>query len=272
MKNITKKDKTLYLIGSLTVLSFIVLSVLCFSLIQGEVITLESDSEKREQSTGVFSEDLWRKQLELYLDFQKKDQSKLNEDKLASENQTKELPDEDVKKPLPKEEEVKQLLETNEAFLFSSLTASPGSVSISGKAIGYNVAINGSPVEIQNGKFSSGASSSFTIIFINDKEKRVINVSSPPYATNFAVQYLTIGIDPFSSYMTLHVKLNLKLPGTMTGELINLSSGAGSSTSTQNGEFNLTVPLIEGNNAITARGSWLTISLDLPSINIKLSN
>ncbi|MFO7655432.1 MAG: hypothetical protein R6W78_00010 [Bacteroidales bacterium] len=270
MKNKPKKYNTLYIIGSLTVISFVVFCLLYFFLIQKEVITLRSDTETIEQSDDVFSEDLWRKQLELYLDFQKKE-SKQEKNTLPSEKQTNEIPQKDIHK-LPEKEEINKNIEVKEAFLFSSLTSSTGSVSVSGKATGYNVKINGSTIEVQNGKFSSGASSTFSIVFENEMEKRVVHVSSPPYATNMAVQYLTIGIDPFTSYMTLHIKLNLKLPGTMTGELINLSSGAGSSISTQNGEFNLSVPLIEGNNAITARGSWLTISLDLPSINIKLSN
>lgn len=257
-------------------MSFFALFTLWFiSFLNQKVITLNlnSQSENEEHENAVFSEDLWRKQLELYLDFQKKEQTNLKEEdiKVADQAPGVDLSNDSVK-DIPKEKVVSPSIKENEAFIFSSLTGSPGSVSVSGKAVGYSVFINDSLVEVTNGKFSSGASSSFTVSFKNNSTQRVIRVTSPSYSTNLAVQYLTIGIDPFAAYMTLHVKLNLKLPGTMTGELINTTNGSASSIKTQNGEFNLSVPLSEGSNLITARGSWLTISLDLPSINVSLSN
>jgi hypothetical protein len=274
------KDRSLLIIGSLIIISFFTLAILWFvSVSNQKVISLneKSHTEKIEDSNAVFSEDLWRKQLELFLDFQKKEQTKeqtnLKEEDIKEEEQAPgKDPSNDSDKDIPKEKVLSPNIQENEAFLFSSLTGSPGSVSVSGKAIGYSVLVNDSPVEIKNGKFNSGASSSFTVTFKNNASQRIIRVTSPSYSTNLAVQYLSIGIDPFAAYMTLHVKLNLKLPGTMTGELINVTNGSASSTRTQNGEFNLSVPLSEGNNSITARGSWLTISLDLPSINVSLSN
>jgi hypothetical protein len=271
-----KKDNTLWIIGSLILVSFVLLAIIWFLIFFNQkIVTLnqDHDNQTKQPSGAIFSEDLWRKQLELYLDFQEKENSKNNIDVNDEIVQT---PDQN---PPRNNESIPQDQATDdqnpiatEAFLFSSLTGSPGSISLTGKAVGYSVLVNDVPVDLANGKFSSGTSSSFTVTFKNDTTKRVVRVSSPSYSTNLAVQALSIGIDPFTSYMTLYVKLNLKLPGSMTGELINTTNGAASSTSTQNGEFNLSVPLAEGNNAITARGSWLTISLDLPSINVSITN
>lgn len=271
-----KIDKSLWISGSVILVSFTLLSsIWLFYFYQQKVIILNQSQEKsiKKSSDAVFSEDIWRKQLEKFLELKEKD---LVKPKVETNKETPQAPVHDTglkSENIPPDQSSKnEKSETKEAFLFSSLTSSPGSISVTGKAIGYSVEVNDSPVNIDNGKFSTGAGSSFKVTFMDGQNKRVVRVSSPSYSTNLAVQFLSIGIDPFASYMTLHVKLNLKLPGSMTGELINTTNGSASSTSTHNGEFNLSVPLTEGNNAITARGSWLTISLDLPSINVSLSN
>ena len=271
-----KIDKSLWISGSVILVSFTLLSsIWLFYFYQQKVIILNQSQEKsiKKSSDAVFSEDIWRKQLEKFLEFKENEVGKPD---AGTSEETPQVPEYDISPKseinTPDQPSKNEKSETKEAFLFSSLTSSPGSISVSGKAIGYSVEVNDSPVNIDNGKFSTGAGSSFKVTFMDGQNKRVVRVSSPSYSTNLAVQYLSIGIDPFASYMTLHVKLNLKLPGSMTGELINTTNGSASSTSTHNGEFNLSVPLTEGNNAITARGSWLTISLDLPSINVSLSN
>lgn len=271
-----KIEKSLWISVSIILVSFTLLStVWLYDFYQQKVVVLNQSQEKKNNtsSNAVFSEDIWRKQLEMFLEFKEKE---LVKPKVETNKETPQAPVHDTglnSENIPPDQSSKnEKSEAKEAFLFSSLTNSPGSISISGKAVGYTVEVNDSPVPVNNSSFSTGAGSSFTATFIDGQNRRVVRVSSPSYSTNLAVQYLSIGIDPFASYMTLHVKLNLKLPGSMTGELINTTNGSASSTSTHNGEFNLSVPLTEGNNAITARGSWLTISLDLPSINVSLSN
>ncbi len=279
MMNITQK-KTSYtalyiaMILILISLSFLLLSVL--GIMKNTKIKLTNDKEKTtEINEIVFSEDQWRKQLEPYLKFKEEQDIKesLQQDQHVPPDNNVNFSDKQLDKNDSKDKEPPRVATIiHEAYFTSSLTSAPGSVALSGKTTGYQMEINGKNQVLTEGKFSTGVASQFKIKFYNSEISRSVHVSSPPYSTNVVVQYLTIGVDPFNQHMSLHGKISLNLPGTMEGELLNLSTGAGSSTVLENGAFSLSVPLTMGENYITARGSWLTISLDLPSIKITLSD
>ena len=154
-----------------------------------------------------------------------------------------------------------------------SLSGSAGFVSVSGEAQDYEVYINNNPVKKdKNGYFASSASSDFKITFKNRSLNRTIQVISPAFATNFIVEYLSISVNPISLYATLSGKINLKLPGKIKGTFINSSNGTSDSTILDNGSFITSVSLINGVNNLTASGSWITITIDLPTINVNIIN
>ncbi|MDD4615376.1 MAG: hypothetical protein PHI40_08255 [Caldisericia bacterium] len=153
------------------------------------------------------------------------------------------------------------------AQVFASLTGSVGSLGVSGKAKNATFVIQGVP---QGTTFQQGAGSSFSVDIHSSTGNKKVSVRSPSFATNKALQSLTIGIDPFSMYMTLNGRLHLDLPGDIMGTMYNASNGSSSSTTLHNGYFSVSVPLTDGVNNITASGKWMTIELQFPGISVTI--
>jgi hypothetical protein len=154
------------------------------------------------------------------------------------------------------------------AQIFASLTGSAGSIGVSGKAKNASFMVQGVS---KGSSFQQGAGSSFTVDVHSSKGTKKVSVKSPSFATNQVVQSLSIGIDPYSMYMTLNGRLKLDLPGDIAGTLYNTTNGTSSSTTLQNGYFSVSVPLVQGVNNITASGKWMTIELQLPGISVTIS-
>jgi hypothetical protein len=98
-----------------------------------------------------------------------------------------------------------------------------------------------------------------------------VSLSSPAFAVNSTVKSLSIGIDPYSMYMTLSGHVELDLPGDIVGTLYNTSNGSAGGATLSNGYFSVSVPLSYGVNRITASGKWMTIELQLPTISVNIS-
>ncbi len=272
-KKLKFKSSIFFILASFAVL-ILLMFISYFMIFHNQIEKFVSPPFDIEQKTDneIFSEDMWRKNLEPFLAFkeekEKKEKPPLKESEIVTPqdpdkpSQPDPIPDDPID---PIEPEIQK-----EAYFASSLTNSSGAVFVSGKSLGYSVEINGNPIETSAGKFQQGASSNFKVRFYNENEEQLVHISSPAYSTNAIIKNLTVGVDPFNQYMTLHGRINLNLPGEMSGDLINVSNGVSNSTVLQNGVFNLSVPLQRGVNQITARGRWLTISLDLPSITIQL--
>jgi hypothetical protein len=154
------------------------------------------------------------------------------------------------------------------AQIFASLTGSAGSLGVSGKAKNATFLLQGAP---KGTTFQQGTGSSFTVDVHSSKGNKKVSVTSPSFATNQVVQSLSIGIDPYSMYMTLSGRLKLDFPGDIAGTLYNTTNGTSSSTTLQNGYFSVSVPLVQGVNNITASGKWMTIELQLPGISVTIS-
>ncbi|MCK5847591.1 MAG: hypothetical protein KAH01_00165 [Caldisericia bacterium] len=151
------------------------------------------------------------------------------------------------------------------AQIFASLTGSAGSLGISGTARNADIYFN----EVNRGNaFSGGAGSSFTVFIDSGSNNRNVSLSSPAFAVNSTVKSLSIGIDPYSMYMTLSGRVELDLPGDIVGTLYNTTNGSAGGTTLNNGYFSVSVPLSFGENNITASGKWMTIELQLPTISV----
>ena len=152
------------------------------------------------------------------------------------------------------------------AIIHASLTGTPGSIAISGNRYQVNIQIDGHAMDEEN--FITAASSGFIILAEGNGIKKKFQVNSPSFGTNMIIHSLTLSINPLNNTASISGKLNLDLPGTMSGSLINLSNGTSSSCEVQKGYFSTAVPLSEGMNQLTAIGKWLTITLELPSISV----
>ena len=152
------------------------------------------------------------------------------------------------------------------AIIHASLTSSPGSIAISGNRYQVNIQIDGQIMEKEN--FVTSATSGFTILAESNGTKKTFRVNSPSFGTNMIIHSLTLSINPLNNSASITGKLNLDLPGTMSGSLINLSNGTSSSCDVRHGYFSTTVSLSNGMNQLTAIGKWLTITLELPSISV----
>lgn len=152
------------------------------------------------------------------------------------------------------------------AIIHASLTGSPGSVSISGTSYQIEVVINGT--RMPEGNFNSSAGAQFTIEIKGKNIQKTIRVSSPSFGTNMIVQSLTLSVNPVTNSASISGKLNLDLPGTMSGTLLNLTNGSASTCIVKEGYFSTSVGLSEGPNQMTAIGKWLTVTLELPSISV----
>jgi len=166
---------------------------------------------------------------------------------------------------------VKDVLEPSKpkkpgAIIHASLTSSPGSIAVSGTQYQVEIQIDGKLMKSEH--FSVSTGSSFNIVAKGAGITRNIRVSSPSFGTNMMLSSLTLSINPFNNTASITGKLNLDLPGTMSGSLINLSNGSSSSCEVRQGYFSTSVALSMGNNHLTAIGKWLTITLELPSITV----
>ena len=158
------------------------------------------------------------------------------------------------------------------AYFVASLTSSPGSLGIYGETKGLEIYLDGNKLSKNtSGVFSSGAGSSFSILFKGSGFERRVTVTSPSFANNFVLERLSLTVDPINMVATISGKVNLNLPGEIKGTLFNASNGCASSTVLKNGAFTASVPLNFGANNLTASGCWLTIKLDLPVIVVNIS-
>ena len=196
----------------------------------------------------------------------KENQTRKDEPSL-SHNQTKESSNKESKEQVTYEEKKHE----PDIYISSSLTASTGSVYLSGKAKGYHVMIDEQVIQKKDDYFSTSAGSSFTIQFYSELTNKTIKVNSPAASTNLILQSLILTIDPLHLSATLQGKVSLKLPGKISGDFINISNGTSSSTILENGYFSLSIPLSYGKNQLTATGRWLTIAMDLPMIEVVLT-
>ena len=188
------------------------------------------------------------------------DKLKIDEEKVEDKK-----PDNNFNPPIKKVEK--------RVYFTASLSGSAGYVSVSGEAQDYEVLVNNNPViKNKNGYFATSASSDFRITFKGKKLSRTIQVVSPVFATSYIVEYLSISVNPISLYATLSGKINLALPGDIKGTFINSSNGNSDSAILKNGSFVTSVSLINGVNNLTASGSWITIKVDLPTINVNIIN
>lgn len=187
----------------------------------------------------------------------KQDQNTTNQPE-QSKNNKKSTPAKQVLEP-PKQKKPG-------AIIHASLTSSPGAVAISGSRYLVSIDIDGKKMEEEN--FTTAAASGFTILAEGNGIKKTFQINSPSFGTNFIIQSLTLSINPITDMVSISGKLNLDLPGTMSGSLINLTSGASSSCEVKHGYFSTSVHLIQGNNQLTALGKWLTITLELPYISV----
>ncbi len=154
------------------------------------------------------------------------------------------------------------------AQIFASLTGSTGSIGVSGKARNASFVLQG----INKGtSFQQGSGPSFSIDLLSSQGTKKISITSPAFATNKVLQSLTIGIDPYSMYMTLNGRIQLDLPGDIVGTVYNTTNGSSSSATLQDGYFSVSVPLSNGSNQITASGKWMTIELQFPGISVNIS-
>ena len=119
--------------------------------------------------------------------------------------------------------------------------------------------------------FQQGSGPSFSINLQSSQGTKKISITSPAFATNKVLQSLTIGIDPYSMYMTLNGRIQLDLPGDIVGTVYNTTNGSSSSATLQDGYFSVSVPLSNGSNQITASGKWMTIELQFPGISVTIS-
>jgi hypothetical protein len=154
------------------------------------------------------------------------------------------------------------------AQIFASLTGSTGSLGISGKARNASFVVQG---KNKGNSFQQGSGTSFSVDLQSPHGTKKISINSPAFATNKVLQSLTIGIDPYSMYMTLNGRIQLDLPGDIVGTVYNTSNGSSSSTALQDGYFSVSVPLSKGLNQITASGKWMTIELQFPGISVTIS-
>ncbi|HXK51547.1 MAG TPA: hypothetical protein PLE09_03270 [Caldisericia bacterium] len=154
------------------------------------------------------------------------------------------------------------------AQIFASLTGSTGSLGISGKAKNASFVLQGTN---KGNSFQQGSGPSFSIDLQSTQGTKKISITSPAFATNKVLQSLTIGIDPYSMYMTLNGRIQLDLPGDIVGTVYNTTNGSSSSATLQDGYFSVSVPLSNGSNQITASGKWMTIELQFPGISVTIS-
>jgi len=152
------------------------------------------------------------------------------------------------------------------AIIHASLTGSPGSVAISGTSYQIEVVIDGT--RMPEGNFNSSAGAQFTVEIKGKNIQKTIRVSSPSFGTNMIVQSLTLSVNPVTNSASISGKLNLDLPGSMSGTLLNLTNGSASTCMVHDGYFSTSVSLSSGPNQMTAIGKWLTVTLELPSISV----
>lgn len=187
---------------------------------------------------------------------------------LEKENQTETKVSTSTSKTSTKKIVTPPLPKAPNAIIHASLTGSPGSVAISGSSYKIEVIIDG--VSMPEGNFQSSAANQFTLEIKSKDIQKIIRVSSPSFGTNMIVQSLTLSVNPVNNTASISGKLNLDLPGTMSGTLLNLTNGSSSTCLVHDGYFSTSVHLSAGNNQMTAIGKWLTITLELPSISVLL--
>jgi len=156
--------------------------------------------------------------------------------------------------------------------VYSSLTATSGLISVSGSSKNVDVLYQGKSLNHGEGDFSFSAGTSYEIVIKTQKTSKRISITSPAYGTNKIISQLTLAVNPITMSASIIGQLNLLLPGEITGSLYNLSNSTSSSTILKKGYFSTSVPLQEGTNTLTATGQWLTIKLDLPSIQVIVKN
>lgn len=167
----------------------------------------------------------------------------------------------------PKEEQYSE-----EILIYSSLTRTPGSISVSGTVKNVEVFYQEINKNKKDGTFSFFASTSYTVTIKGKKSIKKITITSPAYGTNKIINQLTLLVNPITMNATIIGQLNLILPGEIKGSLYNLSNSSSSSTVLKKGYFATSVSLQEGTNTLTATGEWLTIKLDLPTIQVMITN
>jgi hypothetical protein len=188
----------------------------------------------------------------------------------------------EIKKPIDSEKIIEQekptqnnnkhknenRIEEESIIINSSLTSTPGSISVYGKSNGINLFYQGKQINIASNEFQFTAGISYTIEIKGRNINKKVTISSPAYGTNKIISQLTLQVNPITMSATIIGKLNLMLPGDIKGSLYNLSNSSSSSTVLQKGYFATSVTLQKGTNILTATGEWFTIKLDLPSIQV----
>ncbi len=164
--------------------------------------------------------------------------------------------------------EYKKTVKKPWAQIFASLSSASGALGVSGKARNAVFQIGDSTM---GNSFSTGTGTSFTVKVLSATNSRTVSITSPAFATNATLQSLSIGVDPYSMYMTLSGSVKLDLPGDIMGTIYNTSNGTSGSATLQNGSFSVSVPLQMGQNNITASGKWMTIELQFPGISVNIS-
>lgn len=198
----------------------------------------------------------------------KKDKSNENSDKKEpiDNNQI-------IENEKPKENEPINNFRYEESIvIYSSLTETSGLISVSGKSKNVDVFYQGKSLNNGDGDFSFSAGTSYEIVIKTQKTSKKISITSPAYGTNKILSQLTLTVNPFTMSASIIGQLNLLLPGEIKGSLYNLSNSTSSSTILKKGFFATSVSLQEGTNTLTATGQWLTIKLDLPSIQVIVKN
>jgi hypothetical protein len=173
----------------------------------------------------------------------------------------------DQEKPNKNQQNQEQKVEES-IIIYSSLTSTPGAISVYGKSKGIDIIFQGKKVNTSDEDFNFVASDSYTLELKGQQNKIKISISSPAYGTNKILSQLTLQINPINMTATIIGKINLLLPGEIKGSLFNISNSSSSSTILQKGYFATSVSLQEGVNQLTATGQWFTIKLDLPSIQV----
>jgi len=150
----------------------------------------------------------------------------------------------------------------------ASLTNTAGTIYVSGTTVGINVFSNNKQINPTDGPYSFSAGNRFTVVLKGNNFNFTVTIESPAVATSKVLSQLTLSVDPIAMVASISGKLNLSLPGELKGSLYNNSLGSSNSTVVKNGYFSTSVPLQYGTNNLSASGKWLTITLDLPSIQV----
>jgi hypothetical protein len=259
-----KKKKVIWLV--MLVLLFIVFSMLiCFYIGRNssQLSLLESHYPSN-YFYKIFSyNDYYSSIDELYTEEAKQilDRNK----KTAVENSTNIRPDENKQSNPPNHNE-----NTDSEYIIinSSLTNTPGAISVSGESSGINVFYGDNLVNQSGNHFQFMAGSSYTLKLNGSNFKKKISISSPSYGTNKMLSRLTLQVNPITMMATIIGQIHLLLPGEIKGSLYNVTASSSSTTILNKGYFATSVSLQEGENQLTASGQWYTIKLDLPSIKV----